>query len=291
MIPKPQNVWRIELAQKLFQKVKTTKGLQTAFIGGSVCRGLADEYSDLELCFVWDTLLEEKQRLAFNETLEVKSFYVSEQRENDFKQVEESVHFHDFQIDIFHTTTAYINSIIEAVFVKNEIKFSQQIYLNVLHNALPLYDNGRLEEWKNQIETYPQRLGTKLIQTYTDRFFKASVDIFLYRKDWAVFYSLITGYQKNIFLVLTALNKVYFSGFKYSHQHIQQFSIKPQGMSDLYEKLYQLPPIEMWESIKKLKLEVLQLVKKYYPEIETTHIFQRLNTGRKKFVKPPIETT
>ena len=50
---KLQNEWRLDFAKNLFHKAGKPHGLAAAFVGGSVGRGLADEYSDLELCFVW----------------------------------------------------------------------------------------------------------------------------------------------------------------------------------------------------------------------------------------------
>ena len=277
--------WRVEFAQRLFEKIKMREGLETCFIGGSVCRGLADEYSDLEVCFIWKSLVDDSKRLLFNEKLGGMNTYFK--HNESLKQVEESFLFNGFQVDVYHTSISATDSIINDVLVSHQLQFSKLIYLDILQNAIPLYGELILQQWKQQIQGYPNRLAQLLIEKYIQNFFRASVSIFIYRQDWTVFYSLIAGYQKNIFLVLTALNKAYFPGFKNSTKYIKTMKIKPNGILELYAKLYQLPPNEMWQELVNLKLEILQLVEEHFPNIELEHIYERINKGRKQFEESP----
>ncbi|MGB0932332.1 MAG: hypothetical protein ACPGVB_16240 [Chitinophagales bacterium] len=285
---KPQTLWRIEFAQSLFEKIKNIEGLQACFIGGSVCRNLADEYSDLELCFVWEQAIGESKRLLIHQRIGGNSTHLT--HNESLQQTEESLDFNGFQIDIYHTTIHATDAIIKDVLIHHHLQFSKLIYLNVLQNAIPLCGEPILQQWKEQIKAYPNQLAKLLIEKYTQNFFRASVPVFIFRKDWTVFYSLIAGYQKNIFLVLTALNKIYFPGFKSSLEHIQSLQIKSNGIVELYEKLYELPPKEMWEELVKLKLEVLKLVEEHFGDVELEDIYKRVGEGRGWFGELPIET-
>jgi len=283
---KPQVKWRIEFAQHLFEKVNTIEGIKACFIGGSVCRNMADEYSDLELCFVWKKPIEDAKRLFFNEKLEGKSIYLNHNK--NLNQTEESFYFNGFQVDIYHTSINATNTIIKNVLEHHDIQFSKLIHLNVLQNALPIFGESILENWKEQIRAYPNEIAVAIIEKYTQRFFMANVPLFIFRKDWTIFYNLIAGYQKNIFIVLTALNQTYFSGFKSSYQHIKTMQIKPVGILELYDQLYNSPPNEMWQAMVDLKLKVLKLIEEYYPDVEVKPIYERINQGRGKFPKSPI---
>lgn len=281
-----QIAWRIKFAQYLFEKVKTIEGIKACFIGGSVCRNMADEYSDLEICFVWENPIADSEKLLFNKKWGGKCTHSNHNK--TLNQIEESFHFNGFQVDVYRTSINATNTIINGVLENHDIQFDKLIHLNVLQNAIPLFGNAVLENWKEQIREYPNEIAVAMIEKYTQKFFMADAPIFIFRKDWTIFYSLIAGYQKNIFLVLTALNKAYFSGFKYSIQHIKSMRIKPSGILETYDQLYQLSPNEMWQSIVDLKLQVLDLIVEHFPNVEINHIYERKNQGRKKFSKSPI---
>ena len=151
-----QTKWRIDLAKGLFEKVKTIEELEACFIGGSVCRGMADEYSDLEICFVWGQKIDNTKRLLVNQKMEVKSFYLN--HNESLQQVEESVNSNDFQIDIYHTSINVTNSVIEDVMLRHDFGFPKLIHLNVLQNAIPLHGELILKKWKEVIKEYPNEI-------------------------------------------------------------------------------------------------------------------------------------
>jgi predicted nucleotidyltransferase len=45
--------WRLDFAKQLAVKIRAFPGLQAIAAGGSVARGYADAYSDLELLLSW----------------------------------------------------------------------------------------------------------------------------------------------------------------------------------------------------------------------------------------------
>jgi predicted nucleotidyltransferase len=55
--------WRFELAQDISQELRKFTGIQAIMVGGSVARGYADEYSDLELPLFWDDVPSDRTRL------------------------------------------------------------------------------------------------------------------------------------------------------------------------------------------------------------------------------------
>ena len=54
--------WRIDYAKDLCNKLIAFEQPHSILIGGSVAKGWADDYSDLELCFIWRKLPSYKQR-------------------------------------------------------------------------------------------------------------------------------------------------------------------------------------------------------------------------------------
>ena len=66
--------WRLDFAKQLVAKIRAFAGLQAIAAGGSVARGYADAYSDLELLLFWDALLGDDTRHAIVNALGADSF-------------------------------------------------------------------------------------------------------------------------------------------------------------------------------------------------------------------------
>ncbi|MEZ4888010.1 MAG: hypothetical protein R3E32_24995 [Chitinophagales bacterium] len=284
---KDQNYWRIELAKYLFKRIDTLDCISTVFIGGSVCRGYADEYSDLEICFVWKKQIEEQDIILINKTFNVVSFD-RRYKKNSFIQIEDSVYLNDFQIDIYHIYIGEINKIIDDVLYSYDINLEKMNYLNVLKNSIPLYGYEINSEWKQKINQYPAKLAELIISTHIKNFFRADGRLFIYREDWAIFYNLIAGYQKLIFLVLTGINHIYFPLFKNMNKTIERMDIKPENTIALYKNIYTFSPVEIWNNIVDLKINTLKLVETYYPNISTSQIYKQKSYMRRKHAHPPV---
>jgi len=165
-----QNYWRIKFAKFLFERIEALDEINAAFIGGSVCRGYADEYSDLEICFVWEKQIEENDRLLVNEQLNVNSFdvrYVN----NKINQIEDSTRFKDLQIDIYHTNKEYIEIIINDVLCNHDISFEKMNYLNIIEYAIPLYGKNIISTWKQKVKKYPNKLSELIIQKHISKWY------------------------------------------------------------------------------------------------------------------------
>lgn len=284
---KDHNSWRVEFAKYLFKKIDTLDCISTFFVGGSVCRGYADEYSDLEICFVWKKQIEEKDIILINKTFNVVSFD-RRYKKNNFIQIEDSVCINNFQIDIYHIHIGEINKIIDDVLYHYDINLEKMNYLNVLENSIPLYGYEINNEWKQKINQYPAKLAELIISTHIKNFFRADGSLFIYREDWAIFYNLIAGYQKLIFLVLTGINRMYFPSFKYMSKTIETMAIKPKNVIAMYKNIYASPPVEIWNNIVDLKINTLKLVETYYPNLSISQIYKQKSYVRRKHTSPPI---
>ncbi|HEX2993250.1 MAG TPA: hypothetical protein VHP14_00405, partial [Anaerolineales bacterium] len=66
---------RIDFAQQLANPLLTFDGIQAIVIAGSVARGYADEYSDLEIPIFWETLPDDATRHAIVSALHAEFLY------------------------------------------------------------------------------------------------------------------------------------------------------------------------------------------------------------------------
>ncbi|AZV57400.1 nucleotidyltransferase domain-containing protein [Clostridium sp. AWRP] len=166
--------WRIELAKQICEKVKIIEGVKAIVIGGSVARGYADEYSDLEIPIFWDKLPNENTRKLIVKELNAEYFYPYNYEANE--------------------------------------------------------DNVIL--------------------------------------------------QKNIFLILLALNKLYFPTFKWMYKSLETFKIKPENIEQRFRDIFTYPPKEAYENTLVIIMETLDIINEVYPELNTSVILSKLKSDR-----------
>ncbi len=276
-----QREWRIQYATKLFNSLElVTEELAAAFIGGSVGGKHVDEYSDLELCFLWEHEIEVKLFEDFCDKEDLKIFH--KRTANDAPRgIEYSLLKKAFQIDTYHYSTADFNSVKDIHLDEEKITLDTQGLFYSLLNCKVLKGEEYLKRMQVQIRNYPLSLSKTLVKKYIKNLLKADLNLFLVRKDWVLFYNLVSGYQKLIFLVLIALNRVYFPSYKNMAFHVEKLELKPSSVSLLYESIYELEPEKICELLINVQLDVLHFVREVYPEIDIEPNLSFLDFKRK----------
>lgn len=262
--------WRFEIAKKLFLRIENKENLVSFFIGGSVSKNYTDEFSDLEICFVWKTeISENKRKVLYSEMgfTEIKLNKV-----DNIRSFEDTLYFNKLQIDIWHLTETNIQNTINSVVIENIVDESKSNLMNVFQSCIPLFGIEFIENLKNQTETYPNQLVEKMILKHTKMFFKVDVSLQIKRKDWAFVHRNIGGYLIKIFLVLETLNKQYHSGTKRMDLSIEKFEIKPHNAVNVFREINNLSLLEAWNEVLKLKEETIGLIKIHYPKIDLSYV-------------------
>ena len=71
----PHVAWRMQIAQQIARRLQRYEGIQAIVVGGSVARGYADVYSDLEMPLFWDALPADALRLQIVSDLGAEFLY------------------------------------------------------------------------------------------------------------------------------------------------------------------------------------------------------------------------
>lgn len=276
---------RIQFAEHLVKKITVKKQLAAIFIGGSTCRNLADEYADLELCFVWKKTPQQYNLNQISKELQLEIYGSNyEQTELGSCQIEMYSKTGNLSVDVFHITPAYITQKIEETLVQKKVSEQNLSFLNVIANCLVLMGEEVLQIYKQQIGQLPDELAQLIIERKIQQFFKVDVALCIKRKEWTLVYSALAGYQKLIFRILIALNRVYFSTLKHMDKQLTQLTIKPPNIIYTYNQFYQQPPEKIWKMLKHIKMSILQLVKQEFPTIAILPIQKRVNKTRNKWL-------
>ena len=221
--------WRIELGKQICEKLKMIEGIKAVVIGGSVARGFADEYSDLEIILFWDNLPNEKIRKLIVKELNAEYFYPYNYEAN-----EDNVIVNGFRIDIWYLTIKDEEDAIKGVIIDLKTDFSISNAMDTIRTCIPLYGEEIVSYWKLRAKEYPTELAIKNIKESLQSIDITQAEIYIQRQNSTLLYELIVNLHKNLFLILLALNKQYFPTFKWMYKALETFKIIPPVMITIH---------------------------------------------------------
>ncbi len=263
--------WRLELARQLAERMRVFPGVQAIIVGGSVARGYADAYSDLELPIFWDELPTDATRLALVAALHGEFLH-----DYDGPALEDQLLINGFQVDLWHNTVSGEDAVIKAVLEDYSTDLGDSNFMDTVRACIPLYGEALIQKWKAQAAAYPEALALKNIQEHLLTFDTAQLIVLAYRNNPTAFYAAISRLQQAMFLVLLALNRCYFPTFKWMYEVLAGLSLKPKNIEQRFRQSFQLPYDMATLDTTRLLHETLDLVKQHFPYLDTTAVSQRL---------------
>ncbi len=263
--------WRIEFAKQLVPSILAYGGIKAVVIAGSVARGTADEYSDIEIPIFWQRLPSKATRLAVTEALKADFIYGYDGPAN-----EDQLLIHGVQVDLWHITQKRQEAVIRAVLNDFRTDLGSLNALDTIRSCIPLFGGPIVQDWKRRAQAYPEELAKKIIQQHIASFSTAELFLFAERNHPTAFYAQLSFLQQEVFLVLLALNRSYFPTFKWLYASLEKMKVKPESISRRFRGAFTLPYMEAAFDLKALLEDTLHLVEGQFPELDTSPIFRRL---------------
>jgi predicted nucleotidyltransferase len=268
--------WRIELAEQICEKVKVIEGVKAIVIGGSVGRGYADEYSDLEILIFWDEYPDEITRKLIVKKLNAEYFYPY----NNYEGREDNVIANGFRIDLWHLTLQQEEQVIKSITENFEIDLGSSNAMDTIRTCIPLFGEEIIYSWKNRAKEYPNAIAIKNIKESLNGIDGTQVELYLERQNSTLIYENISNLQKSIFLIFLALNKQYFPTFKWMYKSFETLKIKPKNIEQRFRDIFTYPPRKAYDNTLSIMMETLDIINEIYPEIDTNVVLGKLKSAR-----------
>jgi hypothetical protein len=263
--------WRLDFAKQLAVKIRAFAGLRAIVAGGSVVRGYADAYSDLELLLFWDALPDDDTRHALIETLQADFLY-----EYNGPSQEDQLLIHNFQVDLWHLTLAKEEAVLQAVLQDFSTDLGDSNFMDTLRSCIPLHGEPILQDWKQRAQQYPAELAVRNITKNISTLEMNRLAISAYRDNPHMLYSDIVRLQQSVFLILLALNGEYFPTYKWIFRSLAAVPIKPPQVGQRFRRMFASPYDETITDMRQIMSETLDLVERHYPGIDTSAARRRL---------------
>ncbi len=273
--------WRLGVARRLAAKISAFRGVQAVVVAGSVARGYADAYSDLEMPCFWETLPSDDTRHAIAAALGAEFLYGY-----DGPSLEDQLLVSGFQVDMWHNTVAVEEATIDGVLHGYRTDLGDSNFMDTIRACIPLYGEDIIRGWKERAQAYPDELALRAIRERLPAFQTSQLALAGQRDNPTEFYAGLSQLQQAIFLVLLALNQTYFPTFKWMYRVLESLAIQPKDTAQRLRCAFAVPYPEAVANMACLLDETLALVEQRFPQLDTAWARRRLAYTRAAYEKP-----
>lgn len=284
----PATTWRLALAQKIAASYAQNPNARVVMIAGSVGRGTADRYSDIEVDVYYEKPPTEAERIAGVEGCSG----VVDKFDEDEDEWEEQMF-----LDGFHAATStFLISTMERylaeVVDQYQIAPSAQTRLYSLQHALPVKGETQSQQWLAKAAAYPEGLVHTMLQEYLPfRGFWYAEEMLAARDDLLLLYDIFVRVERQILGALLGLNRLYMSTpdhMKHMDEMIGEMPLKPANLSPRLKQAFRLEPVQGVQSLKEIIAEILGLVEQHVPTFDTTPYQANFGKRRQVWDEPPV---
>ena len=274
---------RLALARQLAPHYGASPKVAAVAVEGSVARGDADRYSDIDLAVSWSVTPTEQERgeiikHARGRHVQLDSYNRDETYWSDSYAVS------GVAIDVRHMEVAATERILAEVLERCDPSLPRQQHLAALLSALPLFDpSSVLIHWQSRVMAYPRGLSMAMIRAHL-RFRPGwELEMLAERSELLALYESFCTIEKQVLLVLMGLNRLYYPGWQRVDRLIEQMRIAPLKLAARFKQIFGIVSIDPLASVYQLHdliEETFRLVQAHLRELDTAQAHARFQEQR-----------
>lgn len=283
----PASQWRLALGRRVGAAYGQNPKVAAVIVGGSTCRGHADRYSDIEIGVFWHEPPTEEDRRAAAEAGvadagiggEVHRLYPYEPAEEVWEDALFLGRLAPDQpgtgvlVEIPHYTVEFIERVLDDVLVRHDTSDLKQNLLAVLAPSIPVHGEALIEAWRSRAAVYPRELALAVVKRHAQIEFLWTTEKFLERgNNLLLVYDVLLGISKQLYHVPLALNRIYFSGYKWIDLQISGMKVAPPDFSRRLQQVFSSEPRAATQEIAALVEETYTLIEQEMPEVDIARL-------------------
>ena len=286
--PGADSRWRRALAAEFAAGYQGRDGVRAVLLSGSVARGRADRYSDIELLVCWagppDGPARRDAVAAGGASLVTGYDYDAENAEWS-----DDVLLSGVEIQVSHRTQAGVGQWLTDVTTRFDPDLTKQDLISLIRTGVPLSGAELIGEWRRQSDHYPAPLADAMIRAHLDFRSAWQRRKLLDRGDLIPLYADLVDTARNVVLVLLGLNREYFPhlGFKWVPALAAGLAEAPAGLARRLDALFTAEPAEAVRVADALIEETLTLVAARRPETGAAAELAQVRRSRPVWTGPP----
>jgi len=256
------------------------ENIKAIFVGGSVSRNLADEYSDLELFIIWKgTTNSEIRNSIFKETS--YEILVSEEDEGDGEWTI-SVLMDGLKVDIYHWEEKFLDNLKRDVLENFDTSVLKQLEVSSILDCKVIKGEEYLNSMKTELLQYPIELVNRCLKQEALFESWSLRNVLLIRKDFVAIQSLINDTVLRLLRLLFAINSVYIrsNNFKWIDYQLSFLNRMPVNFKERLQFVATNMNEDGIGELDMLVKEVLSLAQNSYPDLNLSEEIKYLEYDR-----------
>lgn len=278
---KNHNEIRLASAGRCVEELSELPGLRCVLLTGSVAEGCADGASDVDMAVYFDEMPARDQLESFRERLGGGEwiFFFGDPSEGGC-----AISFsidgikHDFGMAALGHWREWMKDILEE---HNHESPLLKAASGVVDSKV-LYGEETATWLKDYVASYPRELAVKMLQSHLN-FLPAWVPLEMawYRGDVLHYQQILVEESMHLLHLLCAINGVYhFGEFKRLSLFESKFRTGPENVGQRINALFGSSPRQAVADLHAMLSEVLEIVERDWPEVDTSRQRMRLSLPR-----------
>lgn len=272
--------WRFEIAEKIAASYAQNPKVRVIMVAGSVGRGVADRFSDLEVDVYYDEPPTKDERVAMAKGAGGDSVGLAE---DDIEWEEQ------FYMDGFHVATSTflvstMEQFLDLTLDGCEVNEDAQMRLHSVLHAKTLVGDNVVDRWREKAQQYPNGLMHAMLTEYLQfRGFGYAEDMFAARDDALALYEVFVRMGQQMMCALMGLNRMYLpmpSGLKWMDESIDLMTVKPVDLSARMKGTFRMDLVDGLAEWKALIDDVMDLVDEHGVGFDTVPYREQLKKRR-----------
>jgi hypothetical protein len=295
--PSEQSRWRVELGRGVGAAYVRDANVAAVLIAGSTSRGDADRNSDVELMVTWAAPPTQAQRRRIVEPL------AADHRLFDFDDEWECWQEDLFigrsgadapssgvLIEVVGQLASVIERRLDDVVERFEPNLDKQSTIHALLNGIPLHGEELIGSWRARAEPYPRGLAVAMVTRYAQIDHFADWERFLARgQNLLLIHERFTQIERQLLLVLQALNGVYHYKFKWLERVVGELPVAPHHLAERLRGVLKSDTAAGAGTLRQLVEDVYDLIEERLPEIDVVRLRSIFRWRRQAWDAPPPE--
>jgi hypothetical protein len=270
----------LTLARTVAPAYAADPAVAAILVGGSVARGHADRWSDLELGIFWTGAPTEAARAAAAGVAGAAQRRVFPNAATE--AWEEEYRVGGVKVDVGHLTVAAAEQIIDDVTVRGDPALAKQVFVAAVRDGVPLHGGALLAGWKVRAAAYPDELARAMVAEHLAFGPHWWLEMLAERDDLLALYGLLCRVERSVLGVLLGLNRVYPASaeFKWADRLAGSLTVAPPHLARRLKRVFRAEPREGVREAARLIDETVALVEAHLPTVDTAAVRARLASPR-----------
>jgi Domain of unknown function (DUF4037) len=281
------SVWRLAMARRIAPVYTANPKVGAVIVGGSVARGYADPYSDVEMGVFWEELPTAEELCAAMEQSRGTTWEL-----DPYDADQEDVWYEEYgvdglKVDLRHMPVSRMSTLLADVLEHGDRSEERQQIISAMQHGVALHGASQIESWQARAADYPESLARAMVRKHLSLPAWWSVPMLAERGDLPLVYGAFKEATERIFGALLGLNRVYHPGLKWLDRTLATLPIAPPDLAARLKQVFRTEPRAGARQMQEMVEDTFTLVEQQMPDVEIPEMRRTFRSCRPILAAPP----